>query len=76
MLGDIASLREVWDDAAVYIDPRDDGELERALRRLIEDEPLSRELAEAAMARSRRYSPERTAEAYLSLYERLPQRVG
>ena len=70
VLGDIASLREVWQEAALYV--RDERELEEALRRLIVDERLRAEYAERARRRSRRFSPERMAGAYLELYERLP----
>jgi glycosyltransferase involved in cell wall biosynthesis len=73
VLGDIASLREVWGDAAVFV--HDDAELEAALRRLIGEEALRRDYAERARRRALEYSPERMAGAYLALYERLPARV-
>jgi glycosyltransferase involved in cell wall biosynthesis len=71
VLGDIPSLREVWGDAALYVEPRDDEELERALRRLIADKALRVDLARAARDRAAKYTPERMAEAYLDVYERL-----
>lgn len=71
VLGDLASLREVWGDAALYVDPGDDAALERALRRLIEDEPLRTRYAQRAYARARRYTPRRMGDAYLALYRRL-----
>jgi glycosyltransferase involved in cell wall biosynthesis len=74
VLGDIPSLREVWGNAAVYVDS--DAELERALLRLIDDEPLRTRVAAAARERSRRYTREAMAAAYLALYERLPQKVA
>jgi glycogen(starch) synthase len=71
VLGDIASLREIWGDAAVYVDPNDDEALAAALRLLIEQDGLRRERAAAASERARLYTPERMAEGYLDVYERL-----
>lgn len=71
VLGDIASLREVWGEAAVYVPPDDDGALEAALVHLIEDASLRLGQAEAASARALEYTPERCASAYLDAYRRL-----
>jgi len=70
-LGDIPSLREVWGDAAAFVDPDDDQALERELRALIDDPGRRRELGERARARALEYSPERFGEAYVELYERM-----
>src|SRR6185369_6695620 len=37
VLGDIPSLREVWGDAALFVDPTDDDALAGALRELAQD---------------------------------------
>jgi glycogen synthase len=71
VLGDIPSLREVWADAAAYVDPFDDAALERAVRRLIADDQLLRRLGIAARRRALSYSRDRMGAAYLDLYERL-----
>src|SRR5204863_1804155 len=42
VLGDIASLREVWGDAALFVAPGSDRELESTLRTLIRDPGLRR----------------------------------
>jgi glycosyltransferase involved in cell wall biosynthesis len=68
VLGDIPSLREVWGDAAVYVDPFDDGELTEALRALARDEERRERCARAAVDRARRYTRERMAARYLDLY--------
>jgi glycogen synthase len=70
VLADIPSLREVWGDAGVFVDP-DEG-LEDGLKALIEDAPLRHHYARLAGQRAREYSPQRMAAAYLALYERLP----
>ena len=71
VLGDLESLREVWGDAALFVDPADDEALEHALRLLIDDEPLRAELARRARSRAAAYTPERMAAGYVELYRRL-----
>jgi glycosyltransferase involved in cell wall biosynthesis len=68
VLGDIPSLREVWGDAALFVDPSDDDALAAAIRRLIDDDPLRSEMAERARARACGFTPERTAAGYLEVY--------
>jgi glycogen synthase len=71
VLGDIASLRELWRDAAAFVPPDDPGALRAAIQRLI-DEPWRRALLAArARRRARRYSAARMAHRYLDLYGRL-----
>jgi glycogen(starch) synthase len=71
VLGDIASLREVWGDAALYVNPDDAGALQRALRSLMDDTALASSLGKRARARAVRFSVERQARAYLQLYDEL-----
>lgn len=74
VLGDIPTLREVWGDAAVYVD----GEraLRDALDRLIEDPLWRDEMAARAHRRARRYTIARMAGAYRSLYGRIGAAVA
>jgi glycosyltransferase involved in cell wall biosynthesis len=67
VLGDIPSLREVWRDAALYADPRDDEAIAAAIDRAFA-EP---EWSERACRRAHAYSAEGMGDAYLELYERL-----
>lgn len=69
VLGDIPSLREVWGDAAVFVDPDDDETLERVLLLLMADERRRRDLGGRARERALTYSPERFGDDYLELYE-------
>jgi glycosyltransferase involved in cell wall biosynthesis len=71
VLGNIDSLREVWDGAARYVDPDDHDSLRDTLNELLANEPLRARLAASAMARARRFTPARQAAAYYSLYRRL-----
>ena len=62
VLGDIASLREVWGDAAVYV--QDDASLAAALVNALDDPSRG----DAARERALTYSPERTAAGYRAQY--------
>jgi glycosyltransferase involved in cell wall biosynthesis len=76
VLGDLDSLREVWEDAALYVDPRDDDELAGAVQRLIDDDATRERLATAARRRAQRFSPERMANDFCALYARLALQVA
>jgi glycogen synthase len=69
VVGDIASLREVWGDAALFVAPDDHVALAAALRLLGCDRELREELAHRAHRRALRYTPERMAARYVELYE-------
>jgi glycogen(starch) synthase len=71
VLGDIPSLREVWDDGAWFVSPDDDEALEHALAALLSDDGRRRKLAERARRRAARYTPARMADGYLAAYERV-----
>ena len=71
VLGDIDSLRETWDGAAVFVDPRSRHALKTGLTRLIEDDPYRREMARRARVRALQFTRERMAENYLGAYSEL-----
>jgi glycosyltransferase involved in cell wall biosynthesis len=71
VLGDIPSLREIWRDAALFVDPRNSREIARALNTLIAHRPLRRRLAERARRRAGQFTARRMALAYLALYRRM-----
>jgi glycosyltransferase involved in cell wall biosynthesis len=74
LLGDIPSLREVWADAAAFVDPRDPEAIRSALRALMLDDRLRAELGERARRRAHQYTPDRMASGYLQLYSDLTAR--
>ena len=78
VLGDIPSLREVWGDAAVFVEPGDDDSLRDALKRLIADRELRSNFADRAQRQAATYTPERMAAAYLDAYSTLlgPDRLA
>jgi glycosyltransferase involved in cell wall biosynthesis len=71
VLGDIASLRELWDGAAVFVAPGEHRSLGRTLERLAGDAGARARLAGLAEARAWTLSIAATARAYAALYARL-----
>ncbi len=73
VLGDIPSLRELWDDAALFVDPDDTRALRTILQRLLHDMHERRRLGLAARKRALRYSARAMAEAYAAEYRKLAE---
>ena len=69
VLGDIPSLREVWGDAAVFVEPDDTESLARVLNALIADDARRMELARRARLRTLTYAPASMAERYVAAYD-------
>ncbi len=68
VLGDIPSLREIWDDAAVFVQPNDTLALKLAIEDLISDAPRREALGACARARAVQFTPARMAMRYVHLY--------
>jgi glycosyltransferase involved in cell wall biosynthesis len=71
VLGDIASLREVWGDAALFVPPDEPKAIEDALQLLIKDAAYRQELAVQARLRALKYSTQYMADSYLAAYREL-----
>lgn len=71
VLGDIDSLRELWDGAAVFVPPDDPEAVGRAICDLVTQGSRRMRLVEEAHARALRYTPEHMAQDYLRAYEEL-----
>ena len=71
VLGEIPSLQELWDGAALFVPPDSPDALAEALTRLAEDPELRSVYAQRAQDRARRYSSARMAEEYRSLNRQL-----
>ncbi len=71
VLGDIASLRENWDDAAVFVPPSDARALKAAIERLIADSDRRAHFAQAGKRRAARFSAESFGAACLAAYRQL-----
>jgi glycosyltransferase involved in cell wall biosynthesis len=68
VLSDIASLREIWGEAAIYVPAGNERGFTDAIRRLTRDPTLRQRLAQAARQRALCYSPRRMLDGYLALY--------
>jgi glycosyltransferase involved in cell wall biosynthesis len=71
VLGDIPSLREVWDGAALFVPPDQPDALAEVLEHLSRDVWWRELMAQRARARALRYTPARMAYAYTTLYKQL-----
>jgi glycosyltransferase involved in cell wall biosynthesis len=80
VLGDIPSLREIWNRAALFIDPNDREQLKFTLQKLIEHPAQLKELASFAQCRAIQFSPQRMAAEYMNIYrsalEKHSARIG
>ena len=76
VLGDIPSLRETWDGAAVFVDPESPPLLRRILAGLIRRPDRCEALGAAARERALTLSPRRMAEAYLAAYREVLEERG
>jgi glycosyltransferase involved in cell wall biosynthesis len=71
VLGDIPTLRENWTDAADFVAPADVDALAAAIQRLIDDPVYRLAQARRARRRARRFTADRMAAAYLTMYREL-----
>lgn len=73
VLADIPSLRELWEGAAIFVDPHDAKTWERELNRLIAN-PFAREhLAAQAFTRAKQYNADTSVSQYLDVYRKAAQ---
>ncbi len=71
VLGDIPSLREIWESDAVFVDPLDDGQIRKTIQYLITNESLRNEFGMRAKKRAQKYSAEKMAFNYIKVYDSL-----
>ncbi len=71
VLGDIPSLRENWDGAALFVDPDDDEALVNAVNSLIAEPHVRVALGSAARLRAEGFSASSMARSYRRTYHRL-----
>lgn len=71
VLGDIPTLRELWDDAAVFVDPNDEAALRAALISLTRTPDAVQAWAARAYARAHDYGAAAMVDRYAELYARL-----
>jgi glycosyltransferase involved in cell wall biosynthesis len=70
-----SSLPEVGGDAALYVDPRDPGDIAEKIQRGVEDTSLRADLTQRGLARVRQFTWQCMAEATLKVYDEVLGRV-
>ena len=68
VLSDIATHRELWDGAAIFVDAGDDAAFAAAIGKLLDHRAKRNELGRQARERARRYKPECMACAMAEIY--------
>jgi glycosyltransferase involved in cell wall biosynthesis len=68
VLGDIPSLREIWDGAAVFADPTDADAITAATEQLIANSVCREKCARRARLRALEFTPARMAARYIEIY--------
>jgi glycosyltransferase involved in cell wall biosynthesis len=71
VLGDIPTLRELWDGAALFVQPSDETGLREAMEALLSEPTRAARLGERARRRAQLYTATRMADAYLDAYRSL-----
>jgi glycosyltransferase involved in cell wall biosynthesis len=74
VLADIPTYRELWKDAALFVEPRDADAVAETINRLCQDAGLRQEMADKAAERSKRFELPSQARAMAGLYRGLLQR--
>lgn len=74
VLGDIPSLREIWEDTAVFVPPDDKNALIHAINTLIRDDSHRQTLASKAYLRALEFTHQRMAIDYLAVYQEVIER--
>jgi glycogen(starch) synthase len=69
VLGDIPSLREIWQDSASFVSPDDPEHLVATLTRLINDPEYCQNMSARALHRAVQFTPSRMVASYVSAYE-------
>lgn len=75
VLGDIPSLRELWEDVAIFVDPDDSGGLARVLEELTRDPERCGRLGDRARARAEAFDADPMVARYFELYRSLSARA-
>ena len=71
VLSDIPTFRELWDGAAIFIDPTDASGFAGAIAGVVDDQARRCELGQAAARRASRFTPAATARGMAAIYRSL-----
>lgn len=73
VLGDIPSLREIWGDAALYVDTDDKNELTDVINELLNDHEKLEQYQSKAQVRAKLFTANSMGEEYMDVYSRMMQ---
>ncbi len=71
--GNCTSMPEVAGDAAVLVDPWDPASIRSGILSIIQDPNLRAQLVSRGFENARRFDPQKIAEQYLAIYQRLAE---
>ncbi len=71
ILSDIETMHELWEDAAIFVDPADPGKWAESVNDLIRDEQKRKKLSHKAYLQALKYNAAFTAQNYLRVYKYL-----
>ena len=71
VLGDIPSLREIWDGAAVFVDPTDADAITAGVQQLVDNSVCREKCARRARLRALEFGAARMAARYVEIYRAL-----
>ena len=71
ILSDIPTFRELWEDVAIFVHPRDEEGFTRAISRLVGDDFEREVMGRAARERAARFTPEAMAAQMATIYRSL-----
>jgi glycosyltransferase involved in cell wall biosynthesis len=71
VLGDIPSLNEIWDNSAIYVNPRSSDDIEKKINYLIKDSDALLYYADKAKIKAKLYTSELMCRNYANVYKEL-----
>lgn len=69
--GDIPTMHEIWDDAAIYVNPDDEIQIAFEVNRIMKDTEYRQKMSDRAQSRAMRYTLENMLSEYVSLYQQV-----
>jgi glycosyltransferase involved in cell wall biosynthesis len=71
VLGDIPSLNEIWENSAIYVNPRSPEDIQEKILYLIQDNEALSYYAEKAKVKAKLYTSESMCRNYVNVYKEL-----
>ena len=76
VVGKISSMKEIWNDSAMYVDTSDAGKLANSINFLVENNEARFYYAQKALERAKRFTTSAMAFSYMQVYTTLSQRIN